>query len=145
MATFRTRIYKSGGGSLRIVVKPGMPQFEGGVKVGDKPGVYADFVGGEFKTSDKEVIAKLRSLPTFGTDFVEVTDEDEKAGSKAGNTGDGNDQTGGNTAGDQTDPRAELEKLTKPQLQELAKERGVALDPNLKKAEIVDALLNAQK
>lgn len=142
MATFKTRIFKSGGGHLRIVVKPGMPQFEGGVKVGDKPGVYADFVGGEFKTSDKEVIEKLRSLPSFGIDFTEVTDEDEKAGKKAGDKN--ADQTG-NTGNDQTDPRAELEKQTKQQLQELAEERGVKLDPNLKKAEIIDALLNAQK
>ncbi len=142
MATFRTRIFKSGGGSLRIVVKPGMPQFEGGVKVGDKPGVYADFVGGEFVTKDKEVIEKLRSLPTFGIDFIEVTDEDEKAGKNAGSE---NADQSGDDGGDQSDPRAELEKLTKSQLQELAQERGITLDANLKKAEIIDALINAQK
>lgn len=144
MATFKTRIFKTGGGHLRIVIKPGTPIFEGGVRVGDRPAVYADFVGGEFVTKDKEVIEKLRSLSTFGIDFVEVTDEDKKvAGKDAGN--ENTDQTGGNTAGDQSDPRGELEKLTKQQLQELAQERGVALDANLKKAEIINALLNAQK
>lgn len=140
MATFKTRIFKTGGGQLRIVVKPGTPLFEGGVKVGDRPGVYADFVNGEFATDDKDVIAKLRSLQTFGADFYEVTDEEKNAtNSDSGNSADGNGSA------NEPDPRAELEKLTKQQLQELADERGVALDPNLKKAGIIDALIKNEQ
>jgi len=144
MATFRTRIYRPGGNHLRITLSPATSVYEGGVKVGDKPGVHVEFTNGEFVTDDKKVIERLRSLPTFGRDFHEVTDEDLKAEQKQNASKKASDETG-NDAGDQNDPRAELEKLTKQELQNLAEKRGVTLDANLKKAEIIDAILNAQK
>jgi F420-0:gamma-glutamyl ligase-like protein len=47
--------------SLKIVLKPAMPTFEGGTKVGDVPGKYALFVDGQFETQDEEIIEKLEA------------------------------------------------------------------------------------
>ncbi len=124
MTKFRTHIFKSNGGHLRIVLEPGKPLFEGGIKVGDRPGRYADFVNGEFVTENEADIEKLRSLPNFGSDFVELTGEDESVSSGKGN-----------------EPEApKLEKLTKSQLLAFAKEKGVEVDETLTKAQIIERI-----
>lgn len=131
MAKFRTHIYKSGsaGGHLRIVLESGQPIFEGGVKVGDKPGRFADFVNGEYVTDSEADIKKLRSMPTFGVDFVEITDEDEKASSGKQ---------------DSAEKEIQLEKLTKSELLSLAKEKGVEADESLTKAQIIERITAAK-
>jgi hypothetical protein len=44
---------------LRIVLKPAMPVYEAGVKVGDQPGEYAQFEDGQFETKTKRLLKNL--------------------------------------------------------------------------------------
>lgn len=105
--------------NLRIVLVPATPIFEGGVKVGDKPGQYAQFDGGKFETSDPKVVEKLKNLPTYGVDFFEASDEPAELAQNA---------------------EPNLESLTKTQLVALAQEKGVEVDEGLTKAELIERL-----
>lgn len=109
--------------SLRIVIVPGEPIFTEGRKVGDRQGKYAQFVGGVFETSDKEVIEKLESLPTFGIDFMLDSAEPKKEEEEAGE---------------------DLSKLTVPQLKERATAAGIEIPEGAKKGDIL-ALLEPKK
>lgn len=111
--------------SLRIVLKPAMPVFEGGIKVGDQPGKYAQFVDGQFETDDSEVIAKLESLPTFGVDFWKASDEAEKE--------------------KEPEVDGDLHKLTKKELQAMAEEKGIELDGSETKDRLIELLQENQE
>lgn len=115
MAKFNSHIK-----SLRIVLKPAMPIFEGGTKVADAPGKYALFVDGQFESKDEEVIAKLESLPTFNVDFWKVTDEPEQ------------------TKAPEVD--GDLQKYTKKELQSMLEEKGVELDGSETKDRLIELL-----
>lgn len=117
MAKFNSHIK-----SLRIVLKPAQPVFEGGLKVGDNPGKYAQFAEGKFETQDEESIAKLKSLPTFNVDFWEVTDE------------------AGEEKKDQPAVDGDLTKLTKKELQAMATEKGIDLDGSETKDRLIELL-----
>ena len=65
MAKYNSHIKK-----LRIVLKPAMPVYEGGVKVSDQPGEYAQFEDGQFESKDEAIIEKLESLGTFKTTML---------------------------------------------------------------------------
>lgn len=117
MAKFNSHIK-----SLRIVLKPAQPVFEGGLKVGDTPGKYAQFAEGKFETKDEEIIEKLKSLPTFNVDFWEV---DESAGEKTD---------------DQPKAEGDLTKLTKKELQAMATEKGIDLDGSETKDRLIELL-----
>ena len=116
MAKFNSHIK-----SLRIVLKPAMPVYEGGIKVGDNTGRYAQFIDGQFETNDEKDIEKLESLSTFNVDFWKVTDDHGEQ--KQTPTVDG-----------------DLQKLTKKELQTLAAEKGVTLDGSETKDRIVELL-----
>lgn len=116
MAKFNSHIK-----SLRIVLKPAMPVYEGGIKVNDAPGKYAQFVDGQFETNDEKVIEKLESLPTFNVDFWKVTDGEQQ-------------QTQAPTVD------GDLTKLTKKELQTLAAEKGIELDGSETKDRIVELI-----
>lgn len=107
--------------SLRIVIKPATPVYEGGIKVNDAPGKYATFVDGQFETTDEQIIAKLESLSTFNVDFWKVDESEQK-------------QTQAPTVD------GDLQKLTKKELQTLAAEKGVTLDGSETKDRIVELL-----
>ena len=118
MAKFNSHIK-----SLKIVLKPAMPVYEGGLKVGDSAGQYALFVDGQFETSDEKVIARLESLPTFGVDFWRASEEDAEPANNNQSTVDG-----------------DLTKLTKKELQTLAAEKGIELDGSETKDRIVEMI-----
>lgn len=105
--------------NLRIVIAPAQPIFEGGVKVGDRPGRYAQFADGRFETDDAEVVEKLKSLPTFGIDFFEASNEAESKPASV---------------------EPDLESLTKQELLALADEKKIEVDEKLTKAEILERL-----
>ena len=109
--------------SLRIVIKPAMPVYEGGIKVNDAPGKYATFVDGQYETDDEQIIAKLESLSTFNVDFWKVDENTPKQTQTKAPTVDG-----------------DLTKLTKKELQSLAAEKGVTLDGSETKDRIVELL-----
>ena len=115
MAKFNSHIK-----SLKIVLKPAMPIFEGGLKVGDTPGEYAQFSDGQFETANEEAITKLESLPTFGVDFWKVSEESSPI--------------------DPPTVDGELQKLTKKELQALAGEKGVELDGTETKDRLIELL-----
>jgi hypothetical protein len=106
--------------SLKIVLKPALPMFEGGLKVGDSQGKYAQFVEGKFETKDEEVIEKLESLPTFNVDFWRASDEPEKTKEP---------EVGG-----------DLQKHTKKELQAMAEEKGIQLDGSETKDRLIELL-----
>ena len=118
MAKFNSHIK-----SLRIVLKPSQPKFEGGLKVGDTPGEYAQFTNGQFETNDEKIIEKLTGLPTFGVDFFKVEESDQKEPS----TVDG-------------DSDNDLQKLTKKELQSLATEKGIELEGTETKDRLIELL-----
>lgn len=118
MAKFNSHIK-----SLKIVLKPAMPVFEGGLKVGDSAGQYALFVDGKFETNDEKVIERLESLPTFGVDFWRVSDEETEPETNNQSTVDD-----------------DLQKLTKKELQALATERGIELDGSETKDRLLELL-----
>ena len=107
--------------SLKIVLKPAMPTFEGGTKVGDVPGKYALFVDGQFETQDEEIIEKLESLQTFKVDFWKV-DEFEQSKDK------------------EPEVDGDLQKHTKKELQALAEEKGIELDGSENKDRLIELL-----
>ena len=111
--------------SLRIVIKPAMPKFEGGTKVGDVPGKYAQFVDGKFETQDEEIIAKLESLSTFNVDFWKASEESEQNKDK------------------EPEADGDLQKRTKKELQVMAQEKGIELDGSETKDSLI-ALLQQQ-
>lgn len=121
MAKFNSHIK-----SLKIVLKPAMPTFEGGMKVGDVAGKYAQFVDGQFETNDEEVIAKLESLQTFGVDFWKV-DESEQSKDK------------------EPEVDGDLQKHTKKELQALAEEKGIELDGSETKDRLIELLQENQE
>ena len=123
MAKFNSHIK-----SLRIVLKPSQPKFEGGLKVGDTPGEYAQFTNGQFETNDEKIIEKLKGLPTFGVDFFKVEESDQKEPS----TVDG-------------DSDNDLQKLTKKELQSLATEKGIELDGTETKDRLIELLQEVQE
>ena len=106
--------------SLKIVLKPAMPTFEGGTKVGDVPGKYALFVDGQFETQDKEIIKKLESLPTFNVDFWKASDEAEQT--------------------KEPEVDGDLQKHTRKELQVLAEEKGIELDGSETKDRLIELL-----
>src|SRR3989344_7442034 len=112
--------------SLKIVLKPAMPTFEGGTKVGDVPGKYALFVDGQFETQDKEIIEKLESLQTFNVDFWKV-DESEQSKDK------------------EPEVDGDLQKHTKKELQALAEEKGIELDGSETKDRLIELLQEKQE
>jgi hypothetical protein len=112
--------------SLKIVLKPAMPTFEGGTKVGDVPGKYAQFVDGQFETQDEEVIEKLESLPTFKVDFWKV-DESEQSQDK------------------EPEVDGDLQKHTKKELQALAEGKGIELDGSETKDRLIELLQEKQE
>lgn len=122
MAKFNSHIK-----SLKIVLKPAMPVYEGGLKVGDSAGQYALFVDGKFETNDEKVIARLESLPTFGVDFWKASEEEAEPE---------------NTNQSKVDD--DLTKLTKKELVALATERGIELDGSENKDRLLE-LLNEKK
>ncbi len=121
MAKFNSHIK-----SLRIVLKPAVPTFEGGMKVGDVAGKYAQFVDGQFETNDEEVIAKLESLPTFGVDFWKASDEQQQESNEPEVDGD-------------------LQKHTKKELQAMAEEKGIELDGSETKDRLIELLQEKQE
>ena len=123
MAKFNSHIK-----NLKIVLKPAMPVFEGGLKVGDSAGQYALFVDGKFETKDEKVIERLESLPTFGVDFFEVDESEQKEPSTVDGDSDNN-----------------LEKLTKKELQALATEKGVELQGDETKDQLIELLEDSQE
>lgn len=125
MTKFVTKIFKPSAGHLRIVLQSAMPIYEGGQRVGDKPGRYADFVNGVFETDNEADIEKLRSLPTFGVDFYEV----------------GTGETGTKAEAQQPSAGSDaLSGMTKPQLLTYAKEQGVEVDASLTKPQLIERL-----
>ena len=123
MAKFNSHIK-----NLKIVLKPAMPVYEGGLKVGDSAGQYALFVDGKFETKDEKVIDKLESLSTFGVDFFKVDESEQKESSKVDGDSDNN-----------------LEKLTKKELQALATEKGVELQGDETKDQLIELLEDKQE
>ena len=113
--------------SLKIVLKPAMPIFEGGTKVGDVPGKYALFVDGQFETQDAEIIEKLEALPTFNVDFWKASDEPEQAKDK------------------EPEVDGDLQKHTKKELQALAEEKGIELDGSETKDRLIELLQEKQE
>lgn len=109
--------------SLKIVLKPAMPIFEGGQKVADALGKYAQFSDGQFQTEDKEIIERLEKLPTFGVDFWKVDEAEQDESSKV-------------DEGSETN----LEKLTKKELQSLATEKGIEFDGTETKDRLIELL-----
>ena len=114
--------------SLKIVLKPAMPIFEGGQKVADALGKYAQFSDGQFQTEDKEIIERLEKLPTFGVDFWKVDEAEQDESSKVDEGSDNN-----------------LEKLTKKELQALATEKGVELQGDETKDQLIELLEDKQE
>ena len=114
--------------SLKIVLKPAMPIFEGGQKVADALGKYAQFSDGQFQTEDKEIIERLEKLPTFGVDFWKVDEAEQDESSKV-------------DEGSETN----LEKLTKKELQALAAEKDVELQGDETKDQLVELLKDKQE
>ena len=108
--------------SLKIVLKPAMPTFEGGTKVGDVPGKYALFVDGQFETQDKEIIEKLESLQTFNVDFWKVDESEQSKDDK------------------EPEVDGDLQKHTKKELQALAEEKGIELDGSETKDRLIELL-----
>jgi hypothetical protein len=123
MAKFNSHIK-----NLKIVLKPAMPVYEGGLKVGDSAGQYALFVDGKFETKDEKVIDKLESLSTFGVDFFKVDESEQKESSTVDGDSDNN-----------------LEKLTKKELQALATEKGVELQGDETKDQLIELLEDKQE
>ncbi len=117
MAKFNSHIKR-----LKIVLKPATPIFEGGLKIGDKPGVYATFEDGQFETKDEELINQLEGLDTFKIDFWRVSDESSPV--------------------EDTTVDKDFVKLTKKELQSLAKEKGVEVDGTETKERLVELLTN---
>jgi hypothetical protein len=122
---FMTRIYKPGGSHLRIVLQAAMPIFEGGQRVGDRPGRYADFANGEYVTDNQADIEKLRSLPGYGVDFTEVSDKEVAQAVASTPTSSVTD---------------DLTAMTKPQIVEWAKAKGIEVDASLTKPQMIEAL-----
>ena len=117
MAKFNSHIK-----NLKIVLKPAMPVFEGGLKVGDSAGQYALFVDGKFETKDEKVIERLESLSTFGVDFWKASEEEaDSEDNKPTVDGD-------------------LTKLTKKELVALATEKGIELDGSETKDRLLELL-----
>jgi hypothetical protein len=116
MAKFNSHIK-----SLRIVLKPAMPVYEGGIKVGDNTGRYAQFVDGQFETKDEKDIEKLESLSTFNVDFFKASEE-------------GAEKTQAPTVD------GDLQKLTKKELQSLAAEKEIVLDGTETKDRLLELL-----
>ena len=114
--------------SLKIVLKPAMPTFEGGTKVGDVPGKYALFVDGQFETQDEEIIAKLETLQTFKVDFWKV-DESEQSKEKD----------------KEPEVDGDLQKNTKKELQALAEGKGIELDGSETKDRLIELLQEKQE
>lgn len=109
MAKYNSHIKK-----LRIVLKPAMPVYEGGVKVSDQPGEYAQFEDGQFESKDEAIIEKLESLGTFKIDFWRVSDDASPT--------------------EDTTVDKDLSKMTKKELQSLATEKSVEVTaPKLKR------------
>lgn len=117
MAKFNSHIKK-----LRIVLKPATPIFEGGLKVGDQPGVYAQFEDGQFETQNEEVTKQLEELNTFKVDFWRVSDESSPT--------------------EDTTVDKDFVKLTKKELQSLAKEKGVEVDGTETKERLIELVQN---
>ncbi len=118
MAKFNSHIK-----NLKIVLKPAMPVFEGGLKVGDSAGQYAQFVDGKFETKDEKIIERLESLSTFGVDFWKTDEAEQDESSKV-------------DEGSETN----LEKLTKKELQSLATEKGIEFDGTETKDRLIELL-----
>ncbi len=111
--------------NLKIVLKPAMPIFEGGQKVADAPGKYAQFSDGQFQTEDEEIIKRLEKLPTFGVDFWKVPNEPKET----------------------KEPKVDgdLQKLTKKELQSMAEEKGIELDGSETKDRLIELLQEKQE
>ncbi len=106
--------------NLKIVVKSGTPVYEGGVKIGDRPGKYAQFVNGVFETNDKEIINHLMKMPTFGFDFFKGDKKETENQSNVSNEN--------------------LQTKTKTELLAMANDKGIAVNKDASKEEIINLL-----
>lgn len=107
--------------NLRIVITPAKPIFEAGIRTGDTQGKYAQFENGYYQTDDKKIIDKLESLPTFKVDFWRISDESKKT------------QENENQGPD-------FESMTKQELTQVIKDKGLEVDPKLNKKELIELL-----
>jgi len=117
MAKFNSHIKR-----LRIVLKPATPIFEGGLKIGDQPGIYATFEDGQFETKDGELVKQLEELDTFKIDFWRVSDESSPV--------------------EDTTVDKDFVRLTKKELQTLAKDKGVEVDGTETKERLIELVSN---
>jgi len=115
-------IYNSHIKNLRIVITPARPIYEGGTRVGDTVGGYAQFEGGQFQTDDKKIIAKLESLPTFGIDFWRASEKE------------------GDEPKEEKSPEPKLESLTRQELLKTAQDKGLEVSPEAAKKELLELL-----
>lgn len=106
---------------LRIVITPGKPVYDGGKKVGDIRGVYAQFESGKYETNDKKIIEVLDNMPTFGKLFFK-----ENGGAQA-----------------KTETKTDFDVLTKKELLAMAADKGIAVPDNAKKDEIINLINSA--
>ena len=107
--------------SLRIVITPAKPIFEGGIRTGDTQGKYAQFENGRYQTNDEKIIKKLEGLPTFGIDFWRVTDEPVKEDKDKSSEPD-------------------LESMTRQELLQMAEDKGLEVNPQAQKKELLELL-----
>ena len=107
--------------TLRIVIMPAKPIFEGGVRTGDTQGKYAQFENGRYQTNDEKIIKKLESLSTFGIDFWRVTDEPAKEDKDKSSEPD-------------------LESMTRQELLQMAEGKGLEVNPQAQKKELLELL-----
>lgn len=109
--------------NLRIVVTPSRPIYEQGVRLGDTQGKYIQFENGRFQTDDKEIIEKVKKLPTFGIDFWMVEDKPESK------------------EDEQKEPlESEFESQTRQELLQIAKDKGLEVDSKATKKELLELL-----
>lgn len=108
--------------SLRIVITPAKPIFEGGIRTGDTQGKYAQFENGRYETNDERIIKKLESLSTFSIDFWRVTDEPAKTDEENKSAG------------------PDLESMTRQELLQMAEEKGLEVNPQANKKELLELL-----
>ena len=121
--TFVTSIAR-GDQNLRIILEHGKAIYESGVRVGVKKPIFANFKNGRFTTDNPEYIEKLRGLSSYGSAFYESTDDI---------TEDAPEETKKATSED-------LSSKTKPQLVEIAKQRGKEVKEGMTKPQLLELL-----
>ena len=120
--TFVTSVAK-GDNNLRIILEHGNAIYEGGVRIGIKKPIFANFKNGRFTTDNPKYIAKLRGIKSYGSSFYEATD-------------DGKEEV-------ETENKLPVENLsskTKPQLIAIAKQRGKEVKEGMTKPQLLELL-----